>query len=254
MASNGYGLNTLPAELLTAFHDVEVSIDFDNRADQDGLRGEGNWQDVHSAIERCRDLGIQVTILACMMTLNYQQMGGLVALARRMGTNLRVNVYQAMHTDRFKLSYEQFWEGYRRLLADSYLISCSEPVVKAVLGLGEARSPCGQQSVRFTPKGEIIPCVYWPDSDLKVDQLPELGLDGVLASQEFQLARQMPAVAEGCRCQGGCASRRALNRNLNAHDDYCPWVRGETIELDFRMALAPEMLRGRNVCTTIVQP
>ncbi len=254
MASNGYGLNTLPINLLTAFHDVEVSIDFDNQIDQDGMRGEGNWRDVHAAIDRCHDLGLEVTILACMMSINYDQMDGLVDLARRMGTNFRVNIYQAMYTDRFKLSYEQFWEGYRRLFANSLLISCSEPVVKAALGLGEAKSPCGRQSVRFTPKGEIIPCVYWPRSDLRIHQLPELGLDGILTSPEFQASRTMPAAAEVCRCQGGCASRRALSGHLDAHDDYCPWVRGETLQLDFQMAPAREVLRGGNVCTTIVQP
>ena len=154
MASNGYSLNTIPDEYLRAFHDVEVSIDFPTEQEQDLFRGRGNWQDVHAARERCRKLGIEVSVLATMMNTNYDKMDGLARLARSLGANLRVNVYQPVRTDRFQLSYEQFWEGYRRLFASAQLVSCTEPVVRAVLGLGSAVSPCGRHSIRFTPQGQ----------------------------------------------------------------------------------------------------
>ena len=96
MASNGYSLNTIPDEYLRAFHDVEVSIDFPTEWEQDLFRGRGNWRDVHAAIERGRKLGIEVSILATMMNTNYDKMGGLARLARSLGANLRVNVYQSV--------------------------------------------------------------------------------------------------------------------------------------------------------------
>jgi len=251
MASNGYSLNTIPDETLRAFHDVEVSIDFPDERDHDLFRGPGNWDQVHTAMERCRGLGIEVSVLATMMNTNYDKMDGMVHLARSRGANLRVNAYQAVATDSFRLSYEQFWEGYRRLFAAGKVVSCTEPVVRAALNLGAAVSPCGHQSVRVTPQARVAPCVYWPDSSLCIDDVVRLG-EGILDTHEFQLSRQVPPSALDCRCQGGCASRRALSGQLDRHDEFCPWVRGEEIDLKVELAPQKDLPRAKNVCTTIV--
>jgi MoaA/NifB/PqqE/SkfB family radical SAM enzyme len=251
MASNGYSLNTLPDEVLGAFHDVEVSVDYASEREQDLFRGQGNWRDVHAAIERCAGLGIEVTMLATLMNTNYDQMSDLVDLARSVGTNLRVNVYQSVHTDRFALSYEQFWAAYRQLFASSLLVSCTEPVVRAVLGLEPVFSPCGRHSIRFTPRGRVIPCVYWPDSELTLADVPGLG-ERVLETPAFRQAQEVPPSAADCPCQGGCASRRALSGELDQHDPYCPWVRGDEMHLEVEMAPQKDLPRGKNVCTTIV--
>jgi MoaA/NifB/PqqE/SkfB family radical SAM enzyme len=251
MASNGYSLNTMPEETLHAFHDVEVSIDFPDGHDHDLFRGRGNWDYVRAAMERCRGLGIEVSILATMMNTNYDKMDGMVGLARSRGANLRVNAYQAVATDRFRLSHEQFWEGYRRLFATGQIVSCTEPVVRAALHLGEAVSPCGHQSVRITPQGSVAPCVYWPDSSLRIDDVVQLG-ERILDTAEFKMSRQVPLVAADCRCRGGCASRRALSGQLDGHDKYCPWVRGEEIDLKAKLAPQKDLPRAKNVCTTIV--
>ncbi|MCX6032059.1 MAG: radical SAM protein [Chloroflexi bacterium] len=254
LASNGYSLTTIADDVLRAFHDVEVSIDFATEAEQDTFRGPGNWALVHGAMARCRRLGVEASILATLMRTNYDQMDQLVALARRNGVNLRVNAYQAVKTDAYRLTYAEFWEGYRRLFADGLVISCSEPVVRAAMGLDAATSPCGQRSLRFNPRGQIVPCVYWPLDGASAPSIADLAQSGaaVMDSPAFQAARFQPPVAADCACRGGCASRRALNRNLDAHDDYCPWVRGETIALDWRPAPAKDLMRSGNVCTTVV--
>jgi MoaA/NifB/PqqE/SkfB family radical SAM enzyme len=254
MASNGYSLTAIPEEILLAFQDVEVSIDFPTQFEQDAWRGAGNWALVHRAIDRCSRLGIEVSILATMMSTNYAQMDQLVALARKDGVNLRVNAYQAVKSEAFRLGYEEFWEGYRRLFAEGLVISCSEPVVRAVMGLGKSQSPCGRESIRFNPHGQVIPCVYWP-ADLgplpELEDLYRLG-NRVMENGSFQAARQVPPSASDCPCQGGCASRRALNRELDAHDDFCPWSRGEEVQLPWQPAPAKDLMRAGNVCTTIV--
>jgi MoaA/NifB/PqqE/SkfB family radical SAM enzyme len=254
LASNGYSLTTIPESVLRAFHDVEVSIDFASEVEQDAFRGPGNWALVQQAMARCAGSGVELSILATMMRTNYGQMGALVALARRNSANLRVNAYQPVKNSLFRLSYAEFWDGYRRLFAEGLVVACSEPVVRAVMGLDGAHSPCGHHSIRFSPRGQIIPCVYWP-----VDSQPMLGIEdlhrlgtAVLESPAFREARAQPPSAAACPCQGGCASRRALNGRLDAHDEYCPWVRGETIRLDWRPAPAKDLMRSGNVCTTIV--
>jgi MoaA/NifB/PqqE/SkfB family radical SAM enzyme len=254
VASNGFTLTRIPVEVFQAFHDVEVSIDFPTQAEQDGFRGPGNWRLIHQAIERCHELGVQVSILATLMRNNYMKMDQLVGLARRNGANLRVNAYQAVKTDFYKLSYEQFWEGYRRLFGAGKVVSCSEHVVRAVMGLEGVQSPCGRRSIRVNPRGMVIPCVYWPvDSHppLTIQDLSRRG-EGIILAGSFEEARQVPASAADCPCQGGCASRRALNHKLDAHDDYCPWARGDDLRLDWQPAEAKDLMRASNVCTTII--
>ncbi len=253
VASNGYTLTSIPYEVLCAFHDVEVSIDYPTQAEQDDFRGAGNWELVHQAMERCRQAGVEVSILATLMTTNYDKMGPMVELARRNGVNLRVNAYQAVKTDAYRLPYAAFWQGYRELFAAGLVVSCSEPVVRAAMGMGEAQSPCGRRSIRVNPRGQIIPCVYWPVALLPptIADLERLG-EQVFQEKSFQAARREADEAHDCPCQGGCASRRALNRNLNAHDDYCPWMRGESPDLTWQPAPAKDLMRSSNVCTTVV--
>jgi MoaA/NifB/PqqE/SkfB family radical SAM enzyme len=251
MASNGYGLNCISDEQLRAFHDVEVSIDFSSEREQDSFRGTGNWKEVHKAMDRCESLGVEVSILTTMMNINYQQMDALARLAQDRGVNLRVTVYQPVQTHRFSLSYQQFWDGFRRLLGSSRLLSCTEPVVRAVLGMDTVRSPCGQESVRVTPRRTVAPCVYWPSSSLTIEDLVLQG-QGILDSLEFAQATRVPPAAAECPCQGGCASRRALLGNLDQHDPYCPWTHDGPFGLDYQQAPHKRLVRARNYCTTIV--
>jgi len=218
------------------------------------LRGPGNWMLVQQAIERCQDLGIEVSILSTLMCTNFDKMDRMVALARSNACNLRVNAYQAVKTDAFRLSYVQFWEGYRRLFSAGMVVACSEPVVRAVMGLADVHSPCGRQSVRINPRGQIIPCVYWPAVDteaLVIEDLARLGKH-VIDKKAFLDARVDPPAASDCACQGGCASRRALNHKLDAHDEYCPWEKGNPINLEWKPAPAKDLMRTGNVCTTVV--
>jgi MoaA/NifB/PqqE/SkfB family radical SAM enzyme len=255
MASNGHSLTAIPEDTLLAFHDVEVSIDLPTQAEQDAWRGAGNWELVHQAIERCQKLGIEVSILATLMKTNYDKMEELVALAHQDGVNLRVNAYQAVKTDTYLLSYDEFWEGYRGLFAEGKVISCSEPVVRAVMGLGGVQSPCAHRSIRFNPRGQVIPCVYWPAGAGAVPVLEDLYRAGetIMQDDNFLEARQVPAAAAECACQGGCASRRRLSQDMDSHDLYCPWVRGEQMDLKWQPAqMEKGLMRAGNVCTTIV--
>lgn len=253
IASNGHSLMSMSPARLRAFNDVEVSIDYPTRQQQDALRGDGNWDLVHQAITRCQQHDVPVSILATLMTTNYAQMDDLARLAQQLGVTLRVNVYQAVRTDAFRLTYEQFWEGYRRLLGAAQVVSCSEPIVRAAMGLGDVRSPCGRSSIRFNMRGQVIPCVYWPITSQPFT-IADLGVqrDAVLDHPLFTQARAPAIDAAQCACQGGCASRRALNRAQAGHDEYCPWIRGDSIELAWQAAPGMNLVRSQNVCTTIM--
>jgi len=117
---------------------------------------------------------------------------------------------------------------------------------------------CGRQTVRVTPKGTVIPCVYWRQSDLRVENLRTKGAEGVLASAEFTRARTIPAVCQRCpfvnTCHGGCAGRRELAGGVEMADPYCPLVRGDEVSLDWARAESKELLKTGSACTTVVGP
>jgi radical SAM protein with 4Fe4S-binding SPASM domain len=255
VTSNGYTLSVLDDAELQAFHDVEVSIDFPSEAEQDAFRGPGNWRLVLDQLDRCRRLGVTTTVIAVMMRLNYARLAEVARVAADHGAYFRVNVYQPVKSDAFTLSYEQYWEGFRRLFAATQLVSCSEPLVNALLGLGGGGTGCGRQTVRVTPRAEVLPCVYWPERALDLDDLERHGA-ALPSTPVFQAVQTVPPACVTCRyvevCGGGCASRRALRGRLDEPDEYCPIVRGDTMPLDFRLAPGTDLPKVGSACTTIV--
>jgi radical SAM protein with 4Fe4S-binding SPASM domain len=259
VTSNGFTLERSSDATLAAFREVEVSIDFPTEAEQDAFRGPGNWRRVMASIERARRLGVMVTVLSVMMRTNYTRLAEIARLAFERGANYRVNVYQPVRTDRFTLSFDEYWEGFRRLLAETRLVSTTEPVLNAMLGVPfENGSGCGRRTVRVTPRGEVVPCVYWTRADVAIADLPRLGAEGVLASPQFERVRRVPAACQGCpfvaACHGGCAGRRELAGSVEQPDPYCPLVRGREVRLDWARADARELLKTGSACTTVLAP
>src|SRR5215468_2562725 len=193
LTSNGYTIERSSDDTLRSFSEVEVSIDFPTEAEQDAFRGRGNWKRVMAGIARLRGLGVTVTVLSVMMKTNYRRLADIARVAFDAGANYRVNVYQPVKTDAFTLSYEEFWEGFRRLLAQTRLVSTTEPILNAMLGAPfREGSGCGRRTVRVSPRGDVIPCVYWGRSDVRLEDLPALGADGVLQTREFAQVRTIP--------------------------------------------------------------
>jgi radical SAM protein with 4Fe4S-binding SPASM domain len=252
ITSNGLSIQTLPDEAVKRFHSVEFSLDFPTEREHDAFRGHGNWRTVMGALERCAELGLPVTVTAVMMSINYNSLAELAKVAASWGAKLRVNIYQPAKTDRFTLTYNQFWEGFKRLLGSSQLVATTEPVLAAVLGLEGFTGPgCGRSTVRVAPDGRILPCTYWPKSRLKVADLKALG-EGIVQTSEFLEARQVPSACNGCPCCGGCAGRRALIGSLHESDPYCPFARRDRIVIDWEQANGEDLPKVGSACTTVV--
>jgi len=259
LTSNGFTIERSSDETLRRFREIEVSIDFPTQAEQDAFRGPGNWKRVMAGIERARQLDVTVTILSVMMRTNYRRLAEIARLAFAVGANYRVNVYQPVQTDAFTLSYDEFWEGFRRLLAETRLVSTTEPVLNAMLGSPFPHGTgCGRRTVRVTPTGDVVPCVYWTTSDVRLRDLKRVGEDGVLSSPQFARVRHVPDACCGCPfvavCQGGCAGRRQLAGGVEQADPYCPLVRGKTVALDWARAESRELLKTGSACTSVFAP
>jgi MoaA/NifB/PqqE/SkfB family radical SAM enzyme len=154
ITSNGLSIHALTDQAVKRFHSVEFSLDFPTEREHDAFRGQGNWRGVMTEIERCADIGLSVTVTSVMMSINYNKLGDLAKVASSLGANLRANVYQPAKTDQFTLTYDQFWQGFKRLLGSARLVATTEPVLAAVLGLEEFAGPaCGRTTVRVAPDG-----------------------------------------------------------------------------------------------------
>jgi len=255
ITSNGHSVAALDDNELRAFHDIEFSLDYPTQAEQDAQRGNGNWELIHWQAERCVRLGVPVTIIAVMMKANYLRLAEVARVAKQFDAPLRVNVYQAVRSDIYSLSYEQYWEGFQRLFAETDVIAIGEPLVRAMAGLQPLRGGCGVSTVRVTPRATTQPCVYWPGSGEPLSDLILTGLD-VLNSSPFEEARTLPSACQPCEfrdsCHGGCAGRRRLQGRLLEPDCYCPIVRGERRSLRVRMAATRDLPKLRSSCTTVV--
>lgn len=255
ITSNGHSVAVLEDSELRAFHDVEFSLDYPTQPEQDAQRGAGNWELIHQQAERCVRLGVPVTLIAVMMKPNYLRLADVARVAKRFDAPLRVNVYQAVRSDVYALTYQEYWNGFRRLFADTDVIAIGEPLVRAMAGLPPLRGGCGMQTVRVTPRATTQPCVYWPGAG---DPLADLILSGpeILNSPTFELARTLPEKCQPCEfrdtCHGGCAGRRRLQDALLEPDYYCPIIRGERPHLEVRMAANRDLPKLGSSCTTVV--
>ena len=255
ITSNGHSVAVLDDEELRAFHDIEFSLDYPTQAEQDAQRGQGNWALIHQQAERCQKLNIPLTIIAVMMKSNYLRLVDVARVAQQFDAPLRLNVYQAVRSDIYALSYEEYWEGFRRLFAETDVIAIGEPLVRAMAGLPRLRGGCGVSTVRVTPRGTTQPCVYWPGSGEPLSDLICAGAN-ILSSIPFEQARTLPQTCHPCEfresCQGGCAGRRRLQGALPEPDYYCPIIRGEHPRLEIRMAANRDLPKLRSSCTTVV--
>jgi radical SAM protein with 4Fe4S-binding SPASM domain len=255
ITSNGHSVAVLEDDELRAFHDIEFSLDYPTQAEQDAQRGPGNWELIHQQAKRCAKLGMPVTIVAVMMKANYLRLADVGRVAKQFDAPLRVNVYQAVRSDIYALTYEEYWEGFRRLFAETDVIAIGEPLVRAMVGLPPLRGGCGVSTVRVTPRATTQPCVYWPGLGEPLSDLISAGPD-ILNSAPFEHARTLPQACEPCEfrdsCHGGCAGRRRLQGALLQPDSYCPIIRGERPRLDVRMAANRDLPKLKSSCTTVV--
>ena len=255
ITSNGHSVAVLEDYELRAFHDIEFSLDYPTQAEQDAQRGHGNWELIHEQAKRCVRLGIPVTIIAVMMESNHLRLAEVARVAKEFDAPLRVNVYQSVRSDIYALSYEEYWEGFRRLFAETDVIAIGEPLVRAMAGLPPLRGGCGVSTVRVTPRGTTQPCVYWPGAGEPLSDLISRGID-ILDSAPFEQARTLPDACQPCEfresCHGGCAGRRRLQGALLQPDCYCPIIRGERPTLRIRMAANRDLPKLSSSCTTVV--
>ncbi len=255
VTTNGYSVENMSDQELALFHDVDFSIDFPDSDLNDRWRGCGSHKSIIKGAHRCRDLGVEASLVTCLMRENHTYMGALVELASQLGLSLRVNVYKPVFTRAHSPTYEQFWQAIADLANGAYFTSCSEPVVKAALGQsrGINGSPCGKRSFRIHPDGKVVACVYLNHSQVTISDLgDDFEANRLCLSEKLDL--KLPEICQACNllslCAGGCASRRILS-NPQAPDEYCFVVKGELPQISARWKASKGLVHEDYLCTMI---
>lgn len=251
LTSNGYSILQLSDKQVKKFNDVDISLDFPDPKKQNTFRHGASWNFVNEAIKKCKRLGVEFSITTALMNVNYKGIPSLLERASQEECNLRTNIFKPVPQAgiwKYALDYEQFWEAMNLLFSNGDLISCSEPIINAMLNIPPIvpQSPCGLKSLRIHPNGQVMPCVYWINSEKPIE-LPdgktipkeywtkgdiyikdlEDSFKPAFENEAFKRIRTIPDYCkENCDkvgvCGGGCASRRYLNGKLNEPDMYCP--------------------------------
>lgn len=259
LTTNGLTVKKMSNDNLTYFNDIDFSLDFPDRTRHDHFRGKKAYDNVIDGIRRCKDNGVDCSIVACLMNINYLLMDDLACFAERFNIFLRVNCYKPVRSELFKPSYFQFMEGIALLFKNSRIISCSEPVINVALKISgsEPRSrgiKCGNASFKVHPDRTLSPCVYLPHRHRTIDNIEEEG---------FNKCEEMTIVPKACLkcdfldlCQGGCTSRRIF-RDIYEPDEYCPLSKKQRIDLSnvefSRQSEHIDLVHSNYLCTIIVE-
>ncbi len=162
LTSNGYSIITLPDEDLVKFNDIDISLEYTDEKKQNEFRHGNSWNFVERGIEKLKKLNIEFSIATALMNANYKQIPSMLQKAKEEKCNLRLNIFKPVPKagiTKFSLTYNEFWEAVSLLFEHGKLISCSEPIVNAMLNIPPIvpKSPCGLSSVRVHPDGGVMP-------------------------------------------------------------------------------------------------
>jgi len=257
LTTNGLSVSKLSDGELKFFNDIDFSLDFPMNNVHDLFRGKGAFESVMAGIDRCKALGVECSIVVAVMKTNYRYIPELLLIAAEKGVNLRVNIYKPKNEKSLKLSYREFWTAIKLLFDNSKIISCSEPIVNALIKhkVCGGGSPCGKKSLRVRPDGGIVPCVYWDEYDLTLEDLKKRD-SSLRKSRMFDKARTVPEECRDCElfeyCKGGCSARRLYN-NINKKDEYC-FISRKKPELNVEWAKKKDLVHSSYLCTIIVEP
>lgn len=245
ITSNGLSVNKMKESTLIKFNDVDISIDFPEKEKHDNWRKRGGlFENALKAVNRCKKLKINTSIVSVLMSNNYSYFKKFKPLLDKYDVNLRINLYKAVNKDEFTPSYEQFWSAIKEISENFEIVSCSEPIMSIFWSEIAGGSRCGN-SVRIHPDGSISSCVYVKDD---------------IDHEEFNLKKEyLPDFCKKCdfseKCKGGCYGRRITEGRRDLPDNYCPFFNDRSLpDIKFKKyKYEKELIHSDYLCTMILR-
>lgn len=244
LTSNGLSVNMLDEETLEKFTDIDISLDFPSAGMHDSWRKKnGLFDEAIMAIKRCKKYDINVSIASVLMSNNYSYLVDFKKILDVLDVNLRINLYKSVNTDKFVLSYEEFWNVIEDISNNFEVISCSEPLLSLVYDDVKGGSRCGD-SIRIHPDGDISSCVY---------------LNGAQSNNFNTKKREVLEFCESCKvvdkCVGGCYGRRIIDNRETLPDMYCPIYNNKSLP-QFKLNKkegSSDLIHSNYLCTIILR-
>ncbi len=233
ITTNGLSILRMNPGMLRALHDVDVSLDFPDRAGHDAWRSEGSFDIAIESVRRCLDAGVTCSVAFCLMSANAARASAMCDLCGSLGVALRVNVYKPVHDRALSPGYDAFWSAICSMGAAAPLVSCSEPIVNAALAAGGLENGgslrcCGERGMRVSPLGELNGCVYVTGSGVRVEDVVE-SPSSLYRAASIPSSAPVPGACADCPwlplCGGGCFGRRFYT-GIDRRDEFCFVDRG----------------------------
>jgi GeoRSP system radical SAM/SPASM protein len=245
MNSNGFRLDRETARALktAGFKKVGISLDSPQAEVHDSFRGvPGSFERAFNALGYLREAGIETSISAVICRINYQDINGLIELARKTKAgqlnfhNFKCTGLGYTNKSELDLTPEEWKEFYKAALEASentqdVNISLDDPIISS---LGDGRrssslvkgSVCGKLSLNIKTNGDITPCGFIPlvIGNILKDDLHELWVSSPVLER---LRNKKPTgKCASCSnyedCLGGCTARAlALTGDINNPDPHC---------------------------------
>jgi len=214
--------------------DIDVSLDFGDRARHNALRGNASAYDwAIETLQYSQDAGIprSIVTLGCSETMRPDNLERLFQIAGQFDSNLRINIYRPVHTARLDpVAYRTVKDALLFIVDHFAIVSLADPLFASLMGL-HASDPSGLNSLRILPDGTVSPSTYLITPEWKAANILEStpSIDALSSCFPFQRLRDasVPADCSGCiladGCRGGCKDRRILwYGTLEERDPYCP--------------------------------
>jgi radical SAM protein with 4Fe4S-binding SPASM domain len=225
---------------LAMINDIDFSLDSPFADEHNANRRARLYDLVVGCIRRCRELGIDCSVIACGMRGNFdaEHLSAFLELTRLLDCEFRINTLKPIEGGLIPEmpSRDQFFSAFEFLMNNTHCITLGESCLTAFTQAGAEGCPCGVSSFRINAKTKdgripINPCVYaheYKAGDLLTDDIFD-----IIESPAFKAfgdrRRQIPQACRetGCEflesCCGGCTARTYLvEGTLNAPDPYCP--------------------------------
>jgi len=257
LTTNGYTPRLLSDEELKLLNDIDFSLDFSSPKDQIAFRrNRHTFEWVMDGVERCKKLGMTVSLAATLMDNNAHQLDSLLKLAKEKDCFLRFNIYKPVNTKKYCLNYSNFWKAIAAIFKKSYLVSCSEPIINAALNR-RINTGCGKNSFRIKPNGKVVSCVYLNDSNITLSELIERGKSVLKKKVKFLTPKYCKDCSEIKICEGGCIARRFYGLGIEKPDEFCFYSHNmpkPMLKPDWYKDSSSDFVHSNYLCTLIVKP
>lgn len=230
--------------VVNCISEIDVSLDYSDKEKHNTFRRQRNaYQWVMNTLERFSNSNILLTIV--MMgtndTLEPSNIDGLMKIADRYNTKLRINLYRptegiTSYTKVFIPDYATILKAIKYINEEYVVLSISDPLFSSILiddVRGREIDPSGSKSLRILHNGDITPSTYLISKNFRTHNITE---DNVLSelffeNDEMWVQTLVPEDCQSCEyakfCRGGALDRRYLwYKKFDTPDPYCPYREG----------------------------